>query len=112
MVRVPPASFLICHFHPMSKNSETWEFPVKADFLVPPEGPASLECLDVQVLRVVLALWVNWAGLALLVCPDHLVTPDPLVSLDPVENKVAPVQSVVLVLPAASAAASISASLW
>lgn len=96
----------------MSKNSETWEFPVKADSMVSLEGPASLEGPDVQVLRVALVLWVSWAGLALLVCPDQSVTADPPVSLDPVENKVAPVQSVVPVLPEVSAAASVSATLW
>lgn len=80
--------------------------------LVPPESPANLECPDVQVRRVVLVLWVSWAGLALLVCPDQSVTPDPPVSLEPLENRVSPVQSVVPVIPAVSAAASVSATLW
>lgn len=41
-----------------------------------------------QVLKVVLVLWANLAGLDLLVCQDPSVMADPLVSLDLLENKV------------------------
>lgn len=79
---------------------------------MPSESPVSLECLDAQVLKVVLVLWVNLEGLDRPVCLDRSVTPDPPVSLDPLENKVYPVKSVVRALPALSAAVTASATLW
>lgn len=101
-----------CHRQTSSDPMERWAFPVRSDAPVPPENPDSPECRDVQVQRVVLGLWVNWAGLDHLVCPDLLVTPDPLASPDPPENKVSPVTPVVPALPAASAAVTASATLW
>lgn len=72
----------------------------------------SLDYLDVQVLRVVLVLWVNLAGLDLLVYPDPSVTADPPASLDLLENKVPLVQPVVPALLAVSVAVTASATLW
>lgn len=51
------------------------------------ENPDSRDSPDVQGLRVVPVLEVNWARLDLLVTPDLSVRPDPPVSPDPLENK-------------------------
>lgn len=111
VVRVSLESCCPCHHETLSDPMEKWVFLVQAEAPVSPESPASLECLDVQVLRVVPVLWVNLAGLDLLVCLEPLVTPDPLVSLDPLENKVPLVQPVVLVPLVVSAAVTVSATL-
>lgn len=47
-----------------------------------------VNALLLQVLKVILVLWVNLAGLDLLVSLEPTVTQDPLVSLEPLENKV------------------------
>lgn len=102
-----------CHRATSSPDpSEKWASLVTAEPPVSPENPVSLDCLDVQVRRVVPVLWVNLAGLDLLVYLGPPVTPDPRVSLDPLENKVFLARSVVPAFPAASAAATASASLW
>lgn len=110
--RVSLESRCLCRRQISSDPLAKWAFLVKGEAPVSPENLVSLECLDVQVLRVVPVLRVSLAGLDLVVCPDLSVTPDPLVSLDPLENKVSPVTPAVPALPAASGAVTASATLW
>lgn len=72
-----------------------WVIQGKMGLQVAPGSLVSLDCLGVQVPKVVQALWENLAGLDLLVYLGLLVTLDLLVSLDLPENKVFLVQSVV-----------------
>lgn len=81
------------------------------DPLVILESLVSLACLDFQDRRVDPALQVRWAGRGHQVFPGPLVMVDPLVSLDLMESKVSPVRSAVPATPAASVAATASATL-
>lgn len=112
VVRVSLDSCCLCHRKTSSDPTEKWVFLVQLEAQVSLESPVSLECPDVQVLRVDPVLWVSLAGPDLLVCLDLSVTPDLLVSLDPLESKVPLVQPVVQVPPAAPAAVTASATLW
>lgn len=101
-----------CHQKSSAAPLETRVSPAKVEPLVLLENLVSLACPDVPVLMVVPVESVNLAGPERLVCRDWLVIVDLLASLDPLESKVPLVTSVVPALPVASAAVSVSASLW
>lgn len=112
VVRVSPVSRCPWCHEITSDPTEKWVIPVQAEATVPLENLVSLEYLDVQVLKVVLVLWANLAGLDLLVCQDPSVMADPLVSLDLLENKVPLVQLDVPAPLAVSAAVTASDTRW
>lgn len=89
-----------------------WAIPVKTGSQVDLENQDSLDCLGVQVPKVVQVVWENLAGPELLVFLGLLVTLDLLVSLDPLENKVFPGLSGVSGLLGASGAAPASDTRW
>lgn len=87
-------------------------FLVKEEALVTLESLVSLVFLGVKVLWGTLVHRVDWAGLEFLVFKDLLGILDLLVSLDPQEHKGFLVQLALAAFPAASAAATASATLW